>query len=206
MSIILLRGFSHSGKDFIGQILCDKYGYKRFAFADSLKKMVQLEFKCKWEHLHTQEGKLQICENDALKRTYRQILIDEALRLRNIDSGVFAHHCCSEIYGFNPEEVPDKIVITDWRYPNELQILADAFSEYEITPVHILREGQAKSPVDDISEHQLDNRCCDYQLINRMNHTINDEIKILIDFIISTKSNKSESDSNVTYTGIYNLN
>ena len=102
MSIILLRGFSHSGKDFIGQILCNDYGYKRFAFADSLKKMVQLEFKCSSEQLHTQEGKLQICENDLLKRAYRQILIDEALRLRNIDAGVFAKHCCTEIYGANP--------------------------------------------------------------------------------------------------------
>ena len=28
MSIIVLRGFSNSGKDYIGQILCDKYNYK----------------------------------------------------------------------------------------------------------------------------------------------------------------------------------
>ncbi len=183
MSIILLRGFSHSGKDFIGQILCTDYGYKRFAFADSLKKMVQLDFKCTWEQLHTQEGKLQICENDSLKRTYRQILIDEALRLRNIDAGVFAKHCCTEIYGMNPEEAPDKIVITDWRYPNEITILEQAFPGYKITPVHIIREGQTNSPVDDISEHQLDDRCSDYQLINRMNNTILDEIKKLIDSI-----------------------
>jgi len=186
MSIILLRGFSHSGKDYIGQILCNDYGYKRFAFADSLKKMVQLDFKCSWRNLHTQEGKLEICENDSLKRTYRQILIDEALRLRNIDTGVFAHHCCAEIYAYNPEEVPEKIVITDWRYSNEITILEQAFPGYKITPVHIIREGQTKSPVDDISEHQLDDRCCDYQLINRMNETIRDEIKILIQIINNT--------------------
>jgi hypothetical protein len=201
MSIILLRGFSHSGKDYIGQILCNDYGYKRFAFADSLKKMVQLDFKCSWEQLHTQEGKLQICENDSLKRTYRQILIDEALRLRNIDAGVFAKHCCTEIYGFNPEDVPEKIVITDWRYPNEITILEQAFPGYKITPVHIIREGQTKSPVDDISEHQLDDRCCDYQLINRMNETIRDEIKILIDFI----NHPEEKNENITYIGLYNL-
>jgi hypothetical protein len=183
MSIILLRGFSHSGKDYIGQILCNDYGYKRFAFADSLKKMVQLDFKCSWEQLHTQEGKLQICEHDTLKRTYRQILIDEALRLRNIDAGIFAKHCCSEIYGINPEDAPDKIVITDWRYPNEITILEQAFPGYKIIPVHIIREGQNQSPVNDISEHQLDDRSSDYQLINRMNETIRDEIKILINHL-----------------------
>ena len=203
MSIILLRGFSHSGKDFVGQILCDKYGYKRFAFADSLKKMVQLDFKCEWKNLHTQEGKLQICEKDSLKRTYRQILIDEALRLRNIDTGVFAHDCCAEIYGYNPEEVPEKIVITDWRYPNELEIIKKSFPGYTITPVHIKREGQTKSPVDDISEHQLDDRCCDYQINNRLNETIFDEIKILIDFIAAKE--EVDKESNVTYMGVYNL-
>jgi hypothetical protein len=186
MSIILLRGFSHSGKDFIGQILCNDYDYKQYAFADSLKKMVQLEFKCSWNQLYTQEGKLQICENDSLKRTYRQILIDEALRLRNIDAGIFAKQCCTDIYGFNPEQVPEKIVITDWRYPNEITILEQAFPGYKITPVHIQRIDQLKSPVDDISEYQLMNRINDYILINKMDDSIYKEVEILIKYINST--------------------
>jgi hypothetical protein len=183
MSIILLRGFSHSGKDYIGQILCNKYGYKRFAFADSLKKIVQLDFKCSWEQLHTQEGKLQICENDSHKRTYRQILIDEALRLRNIDAGVFAKHCCNEINGMNPEEIPNRVVITDWRYPNEIEILEQAFPGYKITPVHIIREDQIKSPVDDISEYQLNDRLNDIILINKMDNSIYKEIENIITII-----------------------
>ena len=188
MSIILLRGFSHSGKDFVGQILCDTYNYKRFAFADSLKKIVARDFECPVDLLHSQEGKLNICEKDPLRRTYRQILIDEALRLRNIDAGVFAKHCCQEIYELNPVDLPKRIVITDWRYPNEIQILTDSFPGYIITPVHIQREGQNKSPVDDISEHQLNSRSSDYQICNRLDSTIFDEIKILID-TIGSKSN-----------------
>ena len=180
MSIIILRGFSHSGKDFIGQILCNHYDYKRFAFADSLKKMVSKEFNCPLEMLHSQEGKLQVCETDLLKRTYRQILIDEALRLRNMDAGVFAKHCCNEIIGPNPEETPDKIVITDWRYPNEITILEDAFPGYKVIPVHIIRQGQLQSPVNDISEYQLDNRDNDYQIINRMDNSIYQEVEVLI--------------------------
>ena len=188
MSIILLRGFSHSGKDFVGQILCDTYNYKRFAFADSLKMIVARDFECPVDLLHSQEGKLNICEKDPLRRTYRQILIDEALRLRNIDAGVFAKHCCQEIYELNPVDLPKRIVITDWRYPNEIHILTDSFPGYIITPVHIQREGQNKSPVDDISEHQLNSRSSDYQICNRLDSTIFDEIKILID-TIGSKSN-----------------
>jgi hypothetical protein len=180
MSIILLRGFSHSGKDYIGKILCDTYGYKRFAFADSLKKIVAKSFGCPVEQLHSQEGKLQICENDVLKRTYRQILIDEALRLRNLDINTFVKHCCNEIYGPNPEDAPDKIVITDWRYPNELTILEESFPNYKVTPVHIQRVNQLKSPVEDISEYQLSERKTDYTIINKMNETIHEEIEKLI--------------------------
>lgn len=183
MSIIMLRGFSHSGKDFIGKILCEKYGYKRYAFADSLKKIVAKEFNCPLEILHSQEGKLQICENDPLKRTYRQILIDEALRLRNIDSSVFAKHCCTQIYGFNPEDIPERIVITDWRYPNELEILTKTFPDYLVIPVYIERQGQSESPVDDISEYQLSNRINDYTIINNMDSSIYKEIEVLIKYI-----------------------
>jgi hypothetical protein len=179
MSIILLRGFSHSGKDFVGNILSGKYGYKRFAFADSLKIMVSNDFKCPLEQLHSQEGKLQICESDTKKRTYRQILIDEALRLRNIDSGVFAKHCCKEIKksGFN------KIVITDWRYPNEIDIITEEFPTYNVVPVHIIRSGQLSSPVNDISEYQLDSRNTDRTIINNLDNSIFKEIQVLMDFI-----------------------
>ena len=183
MSIIVLRGFSNSGKDYIGQILCDKYNYKRFAFADSLKKIVAKDFNCPLEQLHTQEGKLQVCHSDTNKRTYRQILIDEALRLRNIDTSMFAKHCCQEIYELGL--VPNKIVITDWRYPNELQILIDMFPEYTVTPVHIVRQGQLQSPVDDISEYHLLNRTNDYTIINNMNESIYEEINTLINLSIT---------------------
>ena len=131
MSIILLRGFSHSGKDFVGDILCKKYDYTRFAFADSLKNMVANEYKCTIQQLHSQEGKLQICTTDSKQRTYRQILIDEALRLRNIDTGIFAKECCKDIIqsGLN------KIVITDWRYDNELDITTSLFPTMKVIPV-----------------------------------------------------------------------
>lgn len=183
MSIILLRGFSQSGKDFIGKILCEIYEYKRYAFADSLKKIISEEFNCPLNILHSQEGKLQICESDSLKRTYRQILIDEALRLRNIDDDVFAKHCCKEIIGFNPEDIPKKIVITDWRFPNELTTLEKAFPEHKITTVHIQRLDQLKSPVDNISEYHLLNRTNDYIIINKLDESIYDEIYILIKYI-----------------------
>lgn len=188
MSLILLRGFSHSGKDFVGSILCNDYGYKRYAFADSLKKLVAKEFECEVEHLHSQEGKSQICLKDKEKRTFRQILIDEALRLRDIDPGIFAKECCKEIYNLNPEETPKNIVITDWRYPNEIEIIKNMFPTHNVIPVLVKRVGQDKSPINDISEYHLINRESDYIINNLMNETIYDEIKKFINIIKNTKS------------------
>lgn len=203
MNIILLRGFSHSGKDFVGETLCTKYGYKRFAFADSLKKMVAQEFGCPIEQLHSQSGKLQVCPSDSAARTFRQILIDEAFRLRNINPGVFVEHCCKDII----ESDSKLVVITDWRYPNEIDIITKTFPNAIVTPVHILRNGQDKSPVDDISEYQLQDRCTDYQIINNMDDTIYDEIAQLIEFIELLNKQKDEMKFNIktVYTGFYNL-
>ncbi len=203
MNIILLRGFSHSGKDFVGETLCSKYGYKRFAFADFLKKIVAQTFGCPIEQLHSQSGKLQVCPSDSAARTFRQILIDEAFRLRNINPGVFVEHCCKDII----ESDSKLVVITDWRYPNEIDIITKAFPNAIVTPVHILRIGQDKSPVDDISEYQLQDRCTDYQIINNMDDTIYDEVAQLIEFIELPNKYKEEMKYNIksANTGFYNL-
>jgi hypothetical protein len=178
MSIILLRGFSHSGKDYVGNILCKKYGYKRYAFADSLKKLVANEFNYPLEKLHTQEGKLEVCKSDSIKRTYRQILIDEALRMRNIDAGIFAKYCCQDILDL--DSVPDKIVITDWRYPNEIDIVSKMISTHKVTPILVQRVGQDKSPVQDKSEYHLIDRIGDYIIQNNLDASIYEEVDRLI--------------------------
>ena len=189
MSIILLRGFSHCGKDFIGSILCAKYDYQRFAFADSLKKMVALSTNCPLDKLHSQEGKLEICKDDPQKRTYRQILIDEALRLRNMNSDIFVDYCCREIKQYESTNV----VITDWRYRNEIDFIKMRFPNYKVVSVHIVRTDQSKSPVDDISEYQLVDRTYDYILYNNMDDTIYGQIDKLINYV---KKLKVEQDNN----------
>ena len=54
------------------------------------------------------------------------------------------------------------------------------FPEYTVTPIHIVRNGQLQSPVDDISEYHLLNRVSDYTIINNMDESIYKEIYTLI--------------------------
>lgn len=181
MSIVLLSGFSQSGKDYIGNILVNKYKYKRFAFADSLKEIVSNVFDCDIEVLHSQDGKQQICTNDKLKRTYRQILIDEALHLRNIDPDIFAERC-SESIKYYTTNAQYNIVITDWRYSNEVDIIKKNFKEYNVILVKVQRKGQDISPVDDISEYQLNSISYDYIIHNNLDDTIYEEIERFVTY------------------------
>jgi hypothetical protein len=180
MKIIMLNGFSCSGKDYIGNIICNKYNYKRYAFADSLKKIVSEQYNIHLQLLHSQEGKALICDNDNSKRTYRQILIDEALIKRNEYVDVFVEHCCNNIgnKGHN-------ILITDWRYENEYEFIRKFFPESEIIKVHIKRLGQNQSPINDISEYDLINKqiTFDHEITNNMDNSIYSEIHNIM-FII----------------------
>jgi dephospho-CoA kinase len=179
MSIILIRGYSQSGKDFVGKILCKKYGYQRFAFADPLKQLVVNKYQVSMQQLHSQQGKMEVCREDEQQRTYRQILIDEALLARSIDDNCFAKDCCKEIKKYDTK----RVVITDWRYPNELEVLKEYFPDYEITPVHLVRISQSNSPVVDRSEYQLVDRRNDRLIINTMDERIYQEVDYLISSI-----------------------
>lgn len=176
MIIILIRGFSNSGKDFVGDILCKQYGYKQFSFANSLKKIVAEKYNIPLELLYTQEGKLMICHNDINKRTHRQLLIDEALKLKETDFNIFVEHCCNEINN----NINNKIVITDWRFINEYEILKQYFPDAKIIPVHVIRKNQDKSPIDDISEYHMTDRKDDITIINNMDNSIYDNVYYFI--------------------------
>ncbi len=120
------------------------------------------------EILHCQYGKLQICESDPKKRTYRQILLDEALRLKSDNPDIFAEFCCQEIQ----ESGKDRIVITDWRFPNEKDIILKRFPNAIIKIVEIIRIGQTKSPVEDESEYLLKGIRSDIVIFNEINNEI----------------------------------
>jgi len=167
-TIVLIRGYSQSGKDFIGRALCQRYGYQRFAFADSLKRIVASLYSCPMETLHSQYGKQQICPTDSQQRSYRQILIDEALRLRAEDDTMFVRECCQEITKLGATHV----VITDWRYPVEYTLLRELFADATIVPLQVVREGVFMSPVKDSSEHHLDERVGDARIINTMDASV----------------------------------
>lgn len=159
MDIILLSGYSMSGKDTVGNILCQEYGFRRYAFADGLKELVAHKYGCDIQHLHTQEGKLQFCSDTGT--SWRSILIEESKLYKSANQDIFADMCINSINTTIP--IPYRVVITDWRFPNELYKIQSCFTSSRIIPVLINRLDQYdSSPVHDSSEYLIETYCAEY--------------------------------------------
>ena len=90
MLVILLSGWSGSGKDAVASILTERAGFKRFAFADPLKEIVAEELKIPLHWCHDPVRKASpVREGGSL---LREILIErgQAIRAERNDPGFFA--------------------------------------------------------------------------------------------------------------------
>lgn len=167
MLIIFIRGFAGAGKDTLGECFTEHYGFKRFAFADALKEMVSEKYSVDISVLHSQEGKKEVCEVNG--KTWREILISEAAAARDKDHDVFAKMTAQAIVASGAR----RIVLTDWRYPNEYTIVRKAFPDAVITTVHVLRADQdGVSPVIDVSEYLLNDYRPDWTVHNDGNRSL----------------------------------
>jgi hypothetical protein len=119
MIILLLSGWAGAGKDATAYLLAS-YGFKRFAFADPLKKQVAAEFGFPVEWCHTQRGKLEKIQS-AGSKTVRELLVKRGQEIRAAQNnpGYFAEITAEAIL----ESGCDKVVISDWRLPCEWEAI-----------------------------------------------------------------------------------
>jgi len=165
MKIVLLSGYSQSGKSTVAQLLTERYGAIQFAFADELKVIVAKEYKFPFEWTQTQEGKQQ--ELPCGMRV-RDVLIKrgQEIRAEQNDPGYFARLVAQRIKTLSEDAL---IVISDWRLPIELETLKEELPLPfgEIYTVRIQRDGQSESPVkDSLTEHSLDEFPFGYRVSN----------------------------------------
>ena len=102
---IALSGLKRSGKDTIGSYLIQNYGCKRFAFADEVKRLARELFP------------EEFVQND--KPVDLLQWLGNTMRQRNPD--VWINKLSTMIQLIN--EPVSNIVVTDVRYPNEVQAL-----------------------------------------------------------------------------------
>lgn len=162
-----ITGYAGSGKDEVGKILQEQ-GYKRYGFADMVKIHTADKHKFPLELTQSQTGKntLVISPQSNTTQTVRQFLIDESQFLKNgfNDQAVWAKILERLIKEQNSPDIPLKIVITDWRYPEELSHFQETFPDVPIKTVRIVRTNII--PLNDLSEHSIDHIVCDYTINN----------------------------------------
>ncbi len=173
-NIIIVCGFSNSGKDVFSDYLVSKYNYKKMALADKLKEDVSNLYNIPIEMFLTQENKRLIAFDNL---THRDLLIKHAATERNKNENVYVNYLIDNI----KHVYYKNIVISDIRYNNEISNITDLLSDcYKITSVKIDR--YEKSIINDASERQLLSYTPDYIIQNKSSI---DDFKNRIDEFIS---------------------
>ncbi len=157
MKIIIIGGYSGSGKDTVGDYLVKNHGYTKISFADDLKKFVSDKYNLPIKYFLSQTGKKRFLSSG---KTVRDLLIEEGQIQRDKDENVWVKKVLQKIL----TEKFDKVVITDFRFPNEKLYLEEKLTEYSFTSIRILRDTIEK--VDSPTEHMLDTFQFDFTLTN----------------------------------------
>lgn len=189
--IILVSGFSGSGKDTVSKFLPQ---YKRLAFADELKDQVSDTYNIPIQELITKKGKNKIIIENTLKNRIRSffhrnkyILVDKTtlckiysvfpsknlVKIRDLliqhgekqkeiyNDTYWASLVAGEIKHGNYE----KIIITDYRFPIEYEYLYHSLPDYEIKRIRVDRTPLHQT-VDSYTENALNNTHFDHVISN----------------------------------------
>jgi dephospho-CoA kinase len=180
--VFLLSGWSGSGKNAVGTILHEHYGFECMAFADVLKEIVAKEYNFPVRWAHTEIGKQTMLP---CGKTVRQILIQRGQEIRSEknDPGFFAKGIFENI-----RQTSKPVCITDWRLWAEHEVIdygCRVDLERPTYMIRIRRKDQNTSPVkDSLTEHQLDTITFD-SIIHNPGTTL-EELKIEVDRMMST--------------------
>lgn len=103
---IVLLGKAGAGKDTVADYLVRHYGFRKYAFADSLKAVARQLWPERFED----------CKP-------RKLLQDIGAKMREIDAAVWINCVFRRIAA----EQPGRVVISDCRYPNEYYACVDRY-------------------------------------------------------------------------------
>jgi len=145
--IILISGYQGSGKDSIGRNLVSYWGFSRVAFADMLKDEVSKIYGIERSRMDTQEGKKSLISQEDT-RSVRDILIEHGQLRRNQDGDYWSNEAIKRMDG------KDKVVVTDWRFPQEYDAIINVFGHDIVKTWRVNRYGRSIQDLD-YSEYAL---------------------------------------------------
>ncbi len=130
----------------------------RIGFADALQKEVNKMLDISESDIIDYRSFKETIIKD--NKTYRDLLIEHAAFRRNQNIDYWVENT------IDWENISDNIMITDWRYPNELEYLQRIQRVPNIITIRLFRSSIPIPPDNIISEHQLDNIMTNFVLVS----------------------------------------
>ena len=127
--IIGLMGFSGVGKDTAADILIEKHGYKKVAFADSLKDVVSAVFKWPRDLLEGKGKESREWRNKVDEYWSKELgfVITPRIALEKIGTDLFREHFDPNIWTLSTKKdiiiSSQDIIITDVRFQEEASLI-----------------------------------------------------------------------------------
>jgi phosphomevalonate kinase len=134
--IVLLSGWSCSGKDEVARRLGIHHGFLRMAFADPVKV----------EYAQKLQIPLIDCYDREKKEGHRMSIIRLAEERRASEPGYWARRIAADITEHHAKGTR-KFVVSDWRNLAELLTLQSIFTHATLLPVRVVRPSQIVSPI-----------------------------------------------------------
>ena len=152
MKIFLIAGWSGAGKDTAADFLVKEHNFTKFAFADAAKQATSEEYGFPISWTKTQEGKKETITLDTnTTLSVRELIIKYANTQRENNPYIWAEDVAKKIKNSNSKN----IVISDWRFLDELIGLQRSLPEATLIPLQIVSRGQYISPIADATEYGL---------------------------------------------------
>ena len=136
--LIGVCGKAGAGKDTIGDYLVEKHNFKKIALADPIKRLVKDVFALDDHTVYD-----RVAREQELERwpgwTVRKLLqyVGTELFRENIDDAVWVKSLWYRIQ----DDKENNYVVTDVRFPNELQYFKDNAKDGEFTAIKVVRPG-----------------------------------------------------------------
>jgi adenylate kinase family enzyme len=160
VSIVIFgfMGSAGSGKDTAADHLVEHFGFKKFAFADSLKLGVQQMFCIPDDIMFDRVLREQ--ELDGWPGwSVRKLLqyIGTELMRDQFDKDIWVKILSNKILRENKENGHERFAISDVRFPNEIDVVRQVTGS-KVIPVKILRDGYTGTKVG-LKSHESESHC-----------------------------------------------
>ena len=136
--LIGICGKAGAGKDTIGDYIVENYSFKKIALADPIKRMVKDVFVLDDYAVYDRDAREKELEKwpGWSVRRLLQIIGTELFR-NNIDDSVWVKSLFYRIQ----EDIGSNYIVTDVRFPNELEFLKENSKEGEFYCIKVIRPG-----------------------------------------------------------------